>query len=318
MLDVVIGRPVDPGAHVVQVRRDRAPSPGGPPSASPGEPSGPPQRWRSGAGWTAGQRSGARRPSEKILGPWRPSIVRGWELFASRTPTLEEIRPDVKRVRPIGAASGLESSAMREPTRPFWLDGVPGQDVGADGPLPARADVVVIGGGITGTSVAYWLGAHGVSAVVLEARGLSGGASGRNGGHISAGHRRAVQRGVQALRRGAGARDLGLLPPVRGRRPRVRGRARRGLRAPGDGQRVAGPHPGGAGPGGGHGGEPHRPRRARRAVGRGDLRRAHAEPELPRRASSAARPASSGRRGSSRPSPSRRSPAAPASTRGPR
>ena len=76
---------------------------------------------------------------------------------------------------------------MREPTRPFWLDGVRGQDVGAGAPLPPRADVVVIGGGITGTSVAYWLGAHGVSAVVLEARGLSGGASGRNGGHISPG-----------------------------------------------------------------------------------------------------------------------------------
>ena len=76
---------------------------------------------------------------------------------------------------------------MQEPTQSFWLDGVPGQNVGADTPLPQRADVVVIGGGITGTSAAYWLGAHGIPAVVLEARGLSGGASGRNGGHISPG-----------------------------------------------------------------------------------------------------------------------------------
>src|SRR5689334_16741625 len=83
--------------------------------------------------------------------------------------------------------SALESTAMQEPTQSFWLDGVPGQDVGADAPLPQRADVVVIGGGITGTSAAYWLGAHDIPAVVLEARGLSGGASGRNGGHISPG-----------------------------------------------------------------------------------------------------------------------------------
>jgi glycine/D-amino acid oxidase-like deaminating enzyme len=76
---------------------------------------------------------------------------------------------------------------MREPTRSFWLDGVPGQDVGAGAPLPSRAEVVVIGGGITGVSAAYWLAGHGIGAVVLEARGLSGGATGRNGGHISPG-----------------------------------------------------------------------------------------------------------------------------------
>src|SRR5262245_8534387 len=76
---------------------------------------------------------------------------------------------------------------MREPTRPFWLEGLPGQDVGADAPPPARADGVVIGGGIPGASSAHCVGAHGISSVVLEARGLAGGASGRNGGHISPG-----------------------------------------------------------------------------------------------------------------------------------
>ena len=74
-----------------------------------------------------------------------------------------------------------------EPTRPFWLAELPGQDVGAGEPLPARAEVVIVGGGIAGTTVAYWLGRLGVPALVLERRGLSGGATGRNGGHIRPG-----------------------------------------------------------------------------------------------------------------------------------
>jgi glycine/D-amino acid oxidase-like deaminating enzyme len=39
---------------------------------------------------------------------------------------------------------------------------------GGAGPLPATADVVVIGGGIAGASDAFFLGRHGLSAVVLE------------------------------------------------------------------------------------------------------------------------------------------------------
>src|SRR5262245_42927312 len=76
---------------------------------------------------------------------------------------------------------------MAEPTRPFWLDGAPYQDFRSAPELPARADVVVIGGGITGVSAAYWLGGLGVEVLVLERRGLAGGATGRNGGHISPG-----------------------------------------------------------------------------------------------------------------------------------
>ena len=36
------------------------------------------------------------------------------------------------------------------------------------GPLPAMADVVVIGGGIAGATDAFFLGRDGLSAVVLE------------------------------------------------------------------------------------------------------------------------------------------------------
>lgn len=55
------------------------------------------------------------------------------------------------------------------------------------GPLTeqTRADVVVIGGGLTGTRTALGLAEAGVNVVLLEARGLSFGASGRSGGQCN-------------------------------------------------------------------------------------------------------------------------------------
>ena len=54
-------------------------------------------------------------------------------------------------------------------------------------PLPARADVVVIGGGVFGLALAYELGRRGVRDVlVLERAYLNAGASGRNGGGVRA------------------------------------------------------------------------------------------------------------------------------------
>lgn len=52
--------------------------------------------------------------------------------------------------------------------------------------LPARRDVVILGSGITGCSVARWVlsGSSSLSITVLEARTLCSGATGRNGGHI--------------------------------------------------------------------------------------------------------------------------------------
>ncbi len=76
---------------------------------------------------------------------------------------------------------------MSEPTRPFWLRDARYQDFRSAATLPGRADVVVIGGGLTGVSLAYWLARAGIEALVLERRGLAGGATGRNGGHISPG-----------------------------------------------------------------------------------------------------------------------------------
>ena len=71
--------------------------------------------------------------------------------------------------------------------RPYWWDAI---DMGNDPPteLPARADVVVVGGGLTGLNCAIELGRGGAHAVVLDAEALGFGASTRNGGGVSGGN----------------------------------------------------------------------------------------------------------------------------------
>src|SRR5215212_7488951 len=53
--------------------------------------------------------------------------------------------------------------------------------------LPARTEVVVIGGGLLGAATAYWLARSGVAAVLIEQGDLASGATGRNGGFMVAG-----------------------------------------------------------------------------------------------------------------------------------
>lgn len=67
-----------------------------------------------------------------------------------------------------------------------WLDGV-AEVPDAGEPPPARADVVIVGGGYVGAATAYWLARLGVGAVLLERRGIATGASGRNAGFIAPG-----------------------------------------------------------------------------------------------------------------------------------
>jgi len=53
------------------------------------------------------------------------------------------------------------------------------------GPLPGRAEIAIIGGGVIGLSIAYHLAKQGVTDVVVIERGyLAEGASGRNGGGV--------------------------------------------------------------------------------------------------------------------------------------
>ncbi len=68
-------------------------------------------------------------------------------------------------------------------TDPFWPrppDRYPGE-------LPDRTDVLVIGGGIAGTSLLHHLARRRISAVLVESRHLAFGASGRNAGFLLAG-----------------------------------------------------------------------------------------------------------------------------------
>src|SRR5258708_23191843 len=54
--------------------------------------------------------------------------------------------------------------------------------VASDEALPARADVVIIGGGIIGTSAALFLAQRGVSVALLEKGHIAGEQSSRNWG----------------------------------------------------------------------------------------------------------------------------------------
>lgn len=56
-----------------------------------------------------------------------------------------------------------------------------------DDPLPAEADVVVVGGGLLGCWTAYWLARAGVAVTLVERTAIGWGATGRNGGFVGPG-----------------------------------------------------------------------------------------------------------------------------------
>jgi glycine/D-amino acid oxidase-like deaminating enzyme len=64
----------------------------------------------------------------------------------------------------------------------LWL--ADAEPFAADAPLPPRADVAVIGGGIAGVSTALHLARSGVAVALLEAGAIAGRASGRNDGQL--------------------------------------------------------------------------------------------------------------------------------------
>ncbi|ONI93095.1 FAD-dependent oxidoreductase [Saccharothrix sp. ALI-22-I] len=64
---------------------------------------------------------------------------------------------------------------------PYWLDTAPQPPDRSGKPLPENADVVVIGGGLTGLSTAYHVARKGASVVLVEKDKIGSGASGRNG-----------------------------------------------------------------------------------------------------------------------------------------
>ncbi|MDS9469930.1 FAD-binding oxidoreductase [Paracoccus sp. MBLB3053] len=69
----------------------------------------------------------------------------------------------------------------------YWHDSATRFTEAAKGPVTGHFDVAVIGAGFTGLGAARKLAAEGRSVVVLEARSVGFGASGRNGGHLNNG-----------------------------------------------------------------------------------------------------------------------------------
>ncbi|WP_211466455.1 NAD(P)/FAD-dependent oxidoreductase [Collimonas silvisoli] len=69
----------------------------------------------------------------------------------------------------------------------YWLDTAPRFAAGAEGTVPEKADVVIVGGGFTGLSAALALRRRNLSVVLLEAGQVAGEASGRNGGQCNGG-----------------------------------------------------------------------------------------------------------------------------------
>lgn len=84
-------------------------------------------------------------------------------------------------------------------TDPYWWDAAPPED--ARQPLPARADVVVVGSGYSGLSAAAELARNGTDVVVVDAEALGAGASTRSGGMVSSGQKMVMTDAVRGKAR---------------------------------------------------------------------------------------------------------------------
>jgi len=74
-------------------------------------------------------------------------------------------------------------SLQEAATIPYWQRRVTVEL--PESPIPARVDVLIVGGGYTGLSAARETAAGGASTVVLEAGAIGAGCSGRNGGQVA-------------------------------------------------------------------------------------------------------------------------------------
>ncbi|GCE18642.1 NAD(P)/FAD-dependent oxidoreductase [Dictyobacter kobayashii] len=82
-------------------------------------------------------------------------------------------------------------------TTSYWQNTIPAVPLSTD--LPSTIDVAVIGGGITGASICYWLAREGISTALLEKNALAYGATGRNGGFVIAGPSELYQNSIASL-----------------------------------------------------------------------------------------------------------------------
>ena len=71
------------------------------------------------------------------------------------------------------------------PQVPYWSARLPPAPPPTTAPLPARTDVVIIGGGIVGVAAAHRLAGRGLAVLLLEKQAIAGEQSGRNWGFVS-------------------------------------------------------------------------------------------------------------------------------------
>jgi glycine/D-amino acid oxidase-like deaminating enzyme len=76
---------------------------------------------------------------------------------------------------------------MNTTEKNYWLETVAEPATGAQGSLPDKVDVAVVGGGFCGLSAARTLAQRGVRVALFEAESLGWGASSRNGGMVLTG-----------------------------------------------------------------------------------------------------------------------------------
>ncbi len=89
----------------------------------------------------------------------------------------------------------------------YWLNTAPRFDF-TPTPLPTQTEIAILGAGIMGSSVAYWLARHEKRPLVLERNPHpAGGATGRNGGLMISGPNQPYHLAVQRLGRAA-AREI--------------------------------------------------------------------------------------------------------------
>ena len=83
----------------------------------------------------------------------------------------------------------------------YWLDHCPAATTvtRTTEDLPRAVDTVVIGCGLTGASAAYHLGKGGIQCVILDRKGISGGATGRNGGFLTPGLADSIHSSIERL-----------------------------------------------------------------------------------------------------------------------
>jgi glycine/D-amino acid oxidase-like deaminating enzyme len=96
---------------------------------------------------------------------------------------------------PITTAEARRSFADAEP-RPFWLAQPGAPEAGPSLETDDEADLVVIGGGLTGLWAALVAREAGLEVVLLEGERIAFGASGRNGGFMDASLTHGIENGV--------------------------------------------------------------------------------------------------------------------------